>query len=194
MLLLLDNYDSFTYNLYQYIRELYDEDVLVVRNDAISLAALKQLRPAALVLSPGPGSPGQAGICIPLVAEFSGTIPILGVCLGHQAIAEAFGAVIGQANTPVHGKRSFIRHSQQGLFRALPSPYAVVRYHSLAVEQASIPPCLSIEALAEDNTIMAIAHKVHPTFGVQFHPESLLSEYGKELLHNFLCWEVHSNA
>jgi anthranilate synthase component 2 len=185
MLLMIDNYDSFTYNLVQYLGEL-GADVRVVRNDAITLEEVAQLAPEQIVISPGPCTPKEAGISVPLVQEFAGRIPILGVCLGHQSVGQAFGARIGHARTLMHGKVSAIRHRGVGVFRELPGGFNATRYHSLAIERASLPDCLEITAETDDGEIMGVRHREHAVEGVQFHPESVLSEHGHTLLANFL--------
>jgi anthranilate synthase component II len=185
MLLMIDNYDSFTYNLVQYLGEL-GADVRVVRNDAITLDEVAQLAPEQIVISPGPCTPNEAGISVPLVREFAGRIPILGVCLGHQSVGQAFGARIGHARTLMHGKVSEIRHRGVGVFRDLPEGFTATRYHSLAIERASLPDCLEITAETDDGEIMGVRHREHAVEGVQFHPESVLSEHGHTLLANFL--------
>lgn len=184
-LLMIDNYDSFTYNLVHYFGEL-GADVTVRRNDQISITDIEALAPDYLCLSPGPGTPAQAGILIPLIRHFAGRIPILGVCLGHQAIACAFGGQLRTARQILHGKTSRIDHDGQGLFAALPSPMTVTRYHSLAVDPQMLPDCLATNATASDGEIMALHHRTLPVYGVQFHPESVLSEHGHALLKNFL--------
>jgi anthranilate synthase component 2 len=185
MLLMIDNYDSFTYNLVQYLGEL-GEDVHTVRNDAITLDEIERLAPARIVISPGPCAPAQAGVSVPLLKHFAGRVPILGVCLGHQAIGEAFGGRIVRAREIMHGKTSPITHDGRGVFRGLPSPYTVIRYHSLAIERASLPDCLEITAETDDGEIMGVRHRHHRVEGVQFHPESILTEHGHALLRNFL--------
>ena len=185
MLLMIDNYDSFTYNLVQYFGEL-GEDVQVVRNDAIDLAGIAALSPARIVISPGPCTPKEAGISVSVVREFAGKVPILGVCLGHQAIGEAFGGRVVHAGTLMHGKTSDIRHASQGVFAGLPSPFRATRYHSLAIERASLPDCLEVIADCEDGEIMGVRHRQFAVEGVQFHPESILTEHGHALLKNFL--------
>jgi anthranilate synthase component 2 len=185
MLLMIDNYDSFTYNLVQYLGEL-GADVRVVRNDAITLEEVAQLAPEQIVISPGPCTPNEAGISVPLVQEFAGRIPILGVCLGHQSIGQAFGARIGRARTLMHGKVSAIRHLGAGVFRNLPEGFSATRYHSLAIERESLPDCLEVTAETDDGEIMGVRHREHAVEGVQFHPESVLSEHGHTLLANFL--------
>ena len=186
MLLLIDNYDSFTYNLVHYLGEL-GADVTVRRNDALDVQAAMALRPAAIVLSPGPCTPEQAGICLPLVlAAAEAGIPLLGVCLGHQAIGQAFGGKVVRCHEIVHGKMGVIHHAGAGIFAGLPSPFLATRYHSLIVERASLPACLEVTAWLEDGTIMGLRHRDLPTQGVQFHPESIASEHGHQLLRNFL--------
>ncbi len=185
MVLLLDNYDSFTYNLYQYIGE-FTSDIKVIRNDQITLEGIEELKPSHIVISPGPGHPLDAGVSVSLVKRFSGQIPILGVCLGHQAIAVAMGGKVGHAKSIVHGKLSTVHCNEKGIFKGIPETIQAVRYHSLAVLEDSFPDCLQIDAFTDDLTIMALSHKEHQTFGLQFHPESVLSEYGKDLLGNFL--------
>ncbi|MBL8395614.1 MAG: aminodeoxychorismate/anthranilate synthase component II [Candidatus Accumulibacter sp.] len=185
MLLMIDNYDSFTYNLVQYFGEL-GQDVKVFRNDAITIAEISRLKPALLVISPGPSAPMQAGISLTAIREFAGRIPLLGVCLGHQAIGEAFGGRVVHAKKLMHGKVSPVHHSAQGVFRGLPNPLTCTRYHSLAVERASLPDCLEITAWTDDEEIMGLRHKTLPVEGVQFHPESILTERGHDLLKNFL--------
>ena len=184
MLLMIDNYDSFTYNLVQYFGEL-GEEVRVVRNDAIDIKGIAALGAARIVISPGPCTPKEAGVSVPLVREFAGKLPILGVCLGHQAIGEAFGARIVHAGRVMHGKTSDIRHSSKGVFAGLPSPFRATRYHSLAIERASLP----ITAECEDGEIMGVRHRQFALEGVQFHPESILTEHGHALLKNFLRQE-----
>ena len=195
MLLMIDNYDSFTYNLVQYFREL-GEEVVVYRNDAIDLKTIEQLNPAKIVISPGPCSPGQAGISVATIQYFAGKIPILGVCLGHQSIAEAFGGKIIRATELMHGKTSDIFHQQSDVFSGLASPFLATRYHSLIVEKESLPAELGVTAWTSDEMIMGLAHLELPVWGVQFHPESILSVSGKELMANFLrladtFWSEH---
>ncbi len=187
MILVIDNYDSFTYNLVQYLGEL-GADLVVERNDALSVEEVGALAPAAIILSPGPCTPAQAGITVDTVRRWGATIPILGVCLGHQAIGEAYGGVVVRAGHVMHGKTSAVVHTGQGLFAGLPSPFEVMRYHSLVVEFASLPPVLEVVAhTADDATeIQAVRHREHPVFGVQFHPESIKTEHGKAILRNFL--------
>jgi anthranilate synthase component 2 len=185
MLLMLDNYDSFTWNLVQYLGEL-GAVVKVVRNDAMSLDEIEALHPDHVVISPGPCTPSEAGIAVPLVRRFAGRIPILGVCLGHQAIGQAFGARVIRAQRVMHGKLSSIVHDQRGVFAGVPSPFQATRYHSLALERSSLPPDLDVTATAEDGEIMGIRHHELPVEGVQFHPEAILTEHGKKVLANFL--------
>lgn len=185
MILLIDNYDSFVHNLARYVREL-GEDALVVRNDAITLDQIALLGPSHVILSPGPCTPAEAGISIATVLRYGATIPILGVCLGHQAIGVAYGGRVVRAGRPVHGKVSLISHDGKGIFDGLSSPFHATRYHSLAIAPESIPPELEIRARAEDGEIMAVEHAQHPLVGVQFHPESAASEFGYVLLERFL--------
>jgi anthranilate synthase/aminodeoxychorismate synthase-like glutamine amidotransferase len=187
MILVVDNYDSFTWNLVQYIEEL-GREVDVRRNDELTLADFDELAPEAIVISPGPGTPHEAGLSIPLIRHAAGRLPILGVCLGHQAIAEAFGGRVVRAPAPMHGKTSRVEHTGRGVFAGLPNPLVVMRYHSLTVDPASLPAELLVEATGSGGggEIHALRHRDHPIFGVQFHPESILSEAGRELLSNFL--------
>jgi len=185
MLLLIDNYDSFTWNLYQYFCEL-GASVVVKRNDAITLEEIAALSPQRLVISPGPCTPNEAGISLSVIHEFAGKIPLLGVCLGHQALAQAFGAQIVRAEEVMHGKTSVINHTNQGVFRGLNNPLTVTRYHSLLIEPDSLPADFDITAWTEQGEIMGIRHRTLPLEGVQFHPESILSEQGHDLLRNFL--------
>lgn len=185
MILLLDNYDSFTYNLAQYLGELGCQ-VEVHRNDRISVEQIAQRKPERIVISPGPCTPQEAGICVELIQKLAGKIPILGVCLGHQAIGAAFGGKIIRAPKLFHGKTSQIRHDGRGVFRGLPNPFTATRYHSLIVERKSLPRELQITAETDDDIIMGMQHREYPLMGVQFHPESVLTESGKQLLKNFL--------
>jgi len=189
MVFILDNYDSFTYNLAQYLGEL-GETVEVRRNDQVTLADIERLRPARVVISPGPCTPHEAGISISLIRHFAGKLPILGVCLGHQAIGAAFGGQVVRAPKPVHGKTSSVEHDDRGVFRGLPQPLTATRYHSLIVEENSCPPELEISARVRERggktLVMGLRHKRFPIEGVQFHPESVLTESGRELLRNFL--------
>jgi anthranilate synthase component II len=190
MLLMIDNYDSFTFNLVQYFGEL-GEDVRVVRNDEIDLAGIAALKPDRLVLSPGPCSPAEAGICVEAIRHFAGRLPLLGVCLGHQAIGAALGGKVVRAQVQMHGKASTISTDGQGVYRGLPERFSVIRYHSLAIERESLPPVLEVTATSEDGEIMGVRHRElaggpAPLEGVQFHPESILSEHGHAMLRNFL--------
>jgi anthranilate synthase/aminodeoxychorismate synthase-like glutamine amidotransferase len=185
MILLIDNYDSFVYNLARYLREMGCE-TRVVRNDAVSIDEVRKLSPRAIVISPGPCTPSQAGISVELVRAVSDRIPTLGVCLGHQAIGEALGGQVARAPRPVHGTRCRVDHDETGLFAGLPSPLSAGRYHSLCVVEKSLPDTLRVTARSDDGVIMALAHRTLPLFGVQFHPESVLSECGHRLLSNFL--------
>ena len=185
MLLMIDNYDSFTYNLVQYLGEL-GERVTVYRNDQITLNDVDALAPSHVVISPGPCTPNEAGISVDLVREYGASIPILGVCLGHQSIAQAYGGNIVRAPTLMHGKTSMIEHEGEGIFNELPSPFQATRYHSLVVDESTLPECFVVTARADDGQIMGIAHREDPVVGVQFHPESILTQYGHKMLHNFL--------
>ena len=188
MLLVIDNYDSFTYNLVQYLGEL-GADITVRRNDAISVDEVGALAPTAIVISPGPCAPEQAGVSVPLIQRWGSSIPTLGVCLGHQAIGEAYGGRVVRARRVMHGKCSTVRHDGTGLFQGLPNPLPVMRYHSLIVERDSLPPDLEILAVATDDAseVHAMRHRRHPVWGVQFHPESILTTGGKTILQNFLA-------
>ncbi len=185
MLLMLDNYDSFTYNLVQYFGEL-GEDVEVRRNDQVSVADIVAMKPARICVSPGPCSPAEAGISVELIQHFAGKVPVLGVCLGHQAIGAAYGGDVIRARQIMHGKVSDITHTGSDVFSGLPSPFVVTRYHSLAVDRNTLPDCLEVTAETADGEIMGLRHKTLPVYGVQFHPESVLSEHGHALLKNFL--------
>lgn len=185
MILLIDNYDSFTYNIYQYLGSL-GEKVRVVRNDALAVSDVAKLKPEAIILSPGPGNPDEAGITLETIAAYAGKIPILGVCLGHQSIGQVFGGRVVRAQKQMHGKTSEIKHKGVGVFKGLPSPLIVTRYHSLIVEKASLPRCLEVTAATEDGTIMGLRHKKYLVEGVQFHPESYATEHGMAMLENFL--------
>jgi anthranilate synthase component 2 len=185
MLLMIDNYDSFTYNLVQYFGEL-GEDVRVARNDEITLDEIAALRPDRICISPGPCSPTEAGISIPVLERFAGEVPILGVCLGHQAIGQAFGGRVIRAQTLMHGKTGTIHHTGAGVFAGMPDPLTAARYHSLAVERSSLPECLEITAWTDDDEIMGLRHKTLAVEGVQFHPESIATEHGHAMLKNFL--------
>ena len=185
MILVVDNYDSFTWNLVHYLAELGAE-TRVVRNDQLTAAEALALRPEALLLSPGPCAPDQAGICLSLLAAAPDDLPVLGVCLGHQAIGQVFGGDVIRAKSLMHGKTSPIRHEGQSVFRGLPDPFTATRYHSLAVDRATLPEALEITAWTEDGEIMGLAHRTRPIHGVQFHPESIATEHGHDLLANFL--------
>jgi len=185
MLLMIDNYDSFTYNIVQYFGEL-GEDVRTFRNDEITIEEIEALNPDRICISPGPKAPAQAGISVEVLKHFAGKKPILGVCLGHQAIGESFGGKVIRAKQVMHGKTSAIAHTGEGVFAGLPSPFTVIRYHSLAIERASLPACLEVTAWTDDGEIMGVRHKDFDIEGVQFHPESILSEHGHALLKNFL--------
>jgi anthranilate synthase component 2 len=185
MILVVDNYDSFTYNLVQYLGELGAE-VQVCRNDAIAVEDVERLAPSRIVLSPGPCTPNEAGITLALVGRFAGRVPILGVCLGHQAIGQAFGGKVVRAKQVMHGKTSRIRHDAQGIFQRVPDDFVATRYHSLVVERASLPHCLAVTAESEDGEIMGLRHRSLAVEGVQFHPEALLTEHGHRMLQNFI--------
>jgi anthranilate synthase component 2 len=182
---MIDNYDSFTYNIVQYFGEL-GEDVRTVRNDEITIEQIAALSPDRICISPGPKAPKDAGISLDILREFKGKLPILGVCLGHQAIGEAFGGKVIRAKQVMHGKTSSIAHIGEGVFTDLPSPFTVIRYHSLAIERSSLPSCLEVTAWTDDGEIMGVRHKDYDIEGVQFHPESILSEHGHALFKNFL--------
>jgi anthranilate synthase component 2 len=186
MILLIDNYDSFTYNLYHYLIQAGAKEVVVKRNDEISIAEIKKLNPQGIVISPGPCTPSEAGICLELVEKLQGIYPIFGVCLGHQTIGQAFGGKIVKAH-PMHGKISEIFHKNKSLFKGLPSPFKATRYHSLIIERKTCPRDLEIIAETKDGIIMGVAHKKHKIFGVQFHPESIASEHGHQIIRNFLA-------
>jgi anthranilate synthase component 2 len=184
-ILLIDNYDSFTYNLVHYFAAL-GATVDVVRNDALSVVDIMGKRPDGIVISPGPATPNEAGICLELLAKNQGTIPLFGVCLGHQSIGQAYGGKVVRAKEVMHGKTSPVSHAGKGIFKDIPSPFTATRYHSLIVERTSLPTCLEVTAETSDGTIMGLQHTSQPVFGVQFHPESIASEHGHELLKNFL--------
>jgi para-aminobenzoate synthetase component 2 len=192
MLLVLDNYDSFTFNLVQYLGELASDyplaaDLRVERNDALNLEQIRALNPAAILISPGPGDPNQSGVCLEVLRELSPTVPTLGVCLGHQSIAQVYGGKVVRAEQLMHGKTSPVLHDGQGVFEGLPSPLTATRYHSLIAERSSLPECLEITAWLEDGTVMGLRHRAYPHLqGVQFHPESVLTQDGHQLLANFL--------
>lgn len=185
MIFLLDNYDSFTYNLYQQLRQL-GEDVLVMRNDAFSLEDIRAVNPSAIVVSPGPGAPSGAGMTEAVIGEFKGVFPIMGVCLGHQAVAEVFGGRIVKAMRLMHGKCAEVFHDGKEIFRGIPSPFTATRYHSLIVERESIPRCLRVTAWSAEGEVMGLSHRESPVFGVQFHPESVMTLEGKQIMSNFL--------
>ena len=185
MILMIDNYDSFTYNLVQYFGELGAE-VKVCRNNAVSLEDIERLRPAQIVISPGPGTPDGAGVSLAAIRRFAGAIPILGVCLGHQAIGQAFGGKVIKARRVMHGKVSTVRHDLRGVFAGLPDGFTATRYHSLAVERETLPDCLAVSAESEEGEIMGLRHRTLPVEGVQFHPEALLTEHGHAMLKNFM--------
>jgi anthranilate synthase component 2 len=185
VILLIDNYDSFTYNLYQFLREL-GADVTVRRNDKITVDEIRTMRPERVVISPGPCTPAEAGVSVEVVQELAGEVPILGVCLGHQSIGQAFGGEVVRAPVVRHGKTSQVTHDGTGLFAGIPSPFTATRYHSLIVEEESLPETLEVTARSEDGIIMAMRHREHDVYGVQFHPESILTEGGHRLLANFI--------
>jgi anthranilate synthase component II len=193
MLLMIDNYDSFTYNLYQYLCEL-GEEVEVYRNDKIGLEDIDSMAPEKIVISPGPGTPAEAGISVDTVRRFAGKLPLLGVCLGHQCIGEAFGGVVSGAGEIKHGKMSQVSHDGKGVFEGLPNPFAAVRYHSLAIVPETLPDVLEVSARSESGVIMGVRHKEFTLEGVQFHPESILTKPGKQLLANFLRLENRVKA
>jgi anthranilate synthase component 2 len=185
MLLMIDNYDSFTYNIVQYFGEL-GEEVRTVRNDEVTIEDIAAMKPDRICISPGPKAPRDAGVSVDVIKQFKGKLPILGVCLGHQAIGEAFGGKIVRAKQVMHGKTSLVAHTGVGVFKDIPSPFTVIRYHSLAIERATLPDCLEVTAWTDDGEIMGVRHKEYDIQGVQFHPESILSEHGHKLLKNFL--------
>ena len=189
MILLIDNYDSFTYNLYQYMG-IFTEDIKVVRNDKITLQEIEAMKPERIVLSPGPKNPKEAGICMDTVKAFYQKIPILGICLGHQCIGEALGGTIGYAKKLYHGKQSLIHHNGKSIFKGIDSPVKIARYHSLAVQKENLPECFRILAETKDKEIMAMRHKEYPVVGLQFHPESIYTEHGKRMIDNFVNGEV----
>jgi anthranilate synthase component 2 len=185
MLLLIDNYDSFTYNLFQYLSEL-GEKVQVLRNDKVTIADIEEMSPERIVISPGPGTPDRAGISNDVIRRFGPNIPILGVCLGHQCIGYSYGAVVERSSEIKHGKSSLIHHNGQGVLQGLPSPFPAIRYHSLVVMPEGLPDCLEVTAWTEKGIIMGLRHRQYPVEGVQFHPESIMTEVGKDILRNFL--------
>lgn len=186
MILVIDNYDSFTYNLVQYLGEL-GADLVVRRNDRVSLNEIAEMQPERILLSPGPCTPNEAGVCVPLIQRFAGQIPILGVCLGHQSIGAAFGGEVVRNDRIMHGKISQIHHTGKGVFRGLPDPFEATRYHSLVIKRETMPECLEITAETEEGEVMGVRHREHPVEGVQFHPESVLTEVGMQMLRNFLA-------
>ncbi len=185
MILLIDNYDSFTYNLYQYLSEL-GEEISVARNDKVTLEYIEKMAPKRIVISPGPGTPEQAGISNDVILRFGGRLPILGVCLGHQCIGHAYGGIVDHAGEIKHGKTSLIHHDGKGVFSGLANPFPAIRYHSLAVKIQNLPDCLEVSAWTDNDIIMGLRHRVYQVEGVQFHPESIMTEIGKDLLKNFL--------
>jgi anthranilate synthase/aminodeoxychorismate synthase-like glutamine amidotransferase len=185
MLLLIDNYDSFTYNLYQYLSEL-GADVKVVRNDKTTLDEIEGMEPEQIIISPGPSTPQQAGISNDVIRRFGSKLPLLGVCLGHQCVGYSYGGTVASAGRIMHGKSSPIHHSNTGVFAGMPNPFSAIRYHSLAIERDNLPDCLEITAWTDDGEIMGVRHRSHPVQGVQFHPESFMTERGKDILKNFL--------
>jgi anthranilate synthase component 2 len=185
MLLLIDNYDSFTYNLYQYLSEL-GEEVKVARNDKITLYDIDKLKPDRIVISPGPGRPENAGLSNEIIIRFGEKVPILGVCLGHQCIGQAYGGKVGHAGEIKHGKTSLVQHDEKGIFKGIKNPFPAVRYHSLAVQREKLPDCLDISAVTDNKIIMGLRHRQYPVEGVQFHPESIMTGEGKKILENFL--------
>ncbi len=193
MILLIDNYDSFTFNLFHLLGEV-GASCEVRRNDALTVEQAMAMQPEAIVLSPGPCTPDEAGICLQLIAAAAGHVPVLGVCLGHQAIGQAFGGVVRRAPVPMHGKLGRVEHAGSDIFAGLPSPFDAARYHSLIVERATLPPVLEATAWTEDGLVMGLRHRVLPLFGVQFHPESIASEYGREIVANFLAIARGANA
>jgi len=185
MLLLIDNYDSFTYNLFQYLSEL-GQDVRVARNDKITIEEIEKLEPERIVVSPGPSTPQRAGISNDVIRHFGPRLPLLGVCLGHQCIGHVYGGTVGRAKAVMHGKSSLVHHRSEGVLAGLPNPFSAIRYHSLAVSPEGLPDCLEVTAWTDDGTVMGLRHRQHPVEGVQFHPESFMTPVGKDLLRNFL--------
>lgn len=185
MLLLIDNYDSFTYNIYQYLCEL-GEEVVVVRNDRITVEEVERMVPDRILVSPGPSTPENAGVSNDVIRRFGASVPLMGVCLGHQCIGQVYGGAVRRAAEIKHGKASLIYHNGTGLFHGLPSPFSAIRYHSLVVERENLPDCLEVTAKTDEGTIMGLRHTSHPVVGVQFHPESFMTEGGKDVLHNFV--------
>ncbi len=193
MLLLIDNYDSFTYNLYQYLSEL-GSDVKVVRNNKITVMDIERMAPERIIISPGPSTPQQAGISNEVIRHFGRTVPLLGVCLGHQCIGYSYGGTVAGATKIMHGKSSAVYHANQGVFAGLPNPFSAIRYHSLAIKRNGLPDCLEVTAWTEDGEIMGVRHRQHPVEGVQFHPESFMTERGKDILSNFLAKEPQTQG
>jgi anthranilate synthase/aminodeoxychorismate synthase-like glutamine amidotransferase len=189
MLLLIDNYDSFTYNLFQYLSELGAE-VKVVRNNKVTVQEIENMDPACIIISPGPSTPQQAGISNDVIRHFGNRLPLLGVCLGHQCIGYSYGGTVGSAARIMHGKSSLIHHSNVGVFAGIPNPFSAIRYHSLAIKRQGLPDCLEVTAWTDDGEIMGVRHRQHPVEGVQFHPESFMTEKGKDILKNFLALRV----
>lgn len=187
MILAIDNYDSFVYNLVQYLGE-FEEEIVVKRNDKINLAEIKNLKPQKIVISPGPGRPAEAGVCKEIIKTFAGEIPILGVCLGHQCIAEVFGGKVVLAERVMHGKTSLIHHNTREIFKGIQNPFTATRYHSLIVQKNSLPNVFEVTAWTDKNEIMGLKHREYPIWGVQFHPESILTEEGKKILKNFISY------
>jgi para-aminobenzoate synthetase component II len=185
LILVIDNYDSFTNNLIQYIRQVTEEEIIVKRNDQITIEQIEELHPDYILLSPGPGNPTEAGVCVKVVESFYQTIPIFGVCLGHQTIAQVFGGTVEKAVQPMHGKISKIQHDQKGVFKGIDSPFPVTRYHSLIVNKETLPEELEVSAITTDGEVMALRHKQFPVEGVQFHPEAILTEQGMKIIDNF---------
>jgi anthranilate synthase/aminodeoxychorismate synthase-like glutamine amidotransferase len=185
MLLLIDNYDSFTYNLFQYICEL-GQEVMVVRNNETTIAAIEKMQPECIVISPGPSTPQNAGISNDVIKHFGGKLPLMGVCLGHQCIGYSYGGIVSRAQRIMHGKASLIHHKNTGVFACLPSPFSAIRYHSLLIEKEHLPECLEVTAWTDEGEIMGVRHKQFNVEGVQFHPESFMTEHGKDIIRNFL--------
>lgn len=185
MILLIDNYDSFTYNLYQYMG-IFTKDIVVKRNDEISIVDIEKMKPEKIVISPGPKAPKDAGICLEVIKKFGGKIPILGICLGHQCIGEAYGATVSYAKKIFHGKQSKITHNQKDIFEGIDTLVNVARYHSLAIIEETMPDCLEVTARTEDGEIMGVKHKEYKVYGLQFHPESIYTEHGKKMIDNFI--------
>ncbi|MBT1278869.1 aminodeoxychorismate/anthranilate synthase component II [Thermoanaerobacter sp. CM-CNRG TB177] len=190
MILIIDNYDSFTYNLYQYVGEM-NHKIFVIRNDEVSVKDIEKLNPEKIILSPGPGRPENAGICVDVIKSLGDKIPILGICLGHQAIGYAYGAKIVKANKIMHGKTSLVFHKGEEIFKDIKNPIEAMRYHSLVIDRQTLPRDLEITAYTEEGVIMGVRHKMYPVYGLQFHPESILTEQGKEILRNFLEVRYH---